>query len=145
MGRAGLSEGFANELEAKNNLPSCFGTQLWGRKAARGVGDRSAWLPLGMGALPGCSCRPQPMPAEKGVDENVTAVKIKSAHRILPVQRGRAWAVRLGVCEHCWASPGLPAGLSIPLLGFHTALYFQVNALPLLAASLALLQAGWHY
>ena len=144
-GSAGLSEGFADELEAENNLPSPFGTHLWGRKAARGVRGRSAWLSPGAGALPGCSHCPRPVPAWEGVDANVTAVKIKSAHRILPGWHGRAPGARLGVREHRWVSPGLPAGLSALLPGFHTALYFQVNALPLLTASPALSQAGWHY
>lgn len=75
---------------------------------------------------------------------NATAAKIKLAHRTLPVRHGRAPGVRLGGCAHRWVSPGLPARLCAPLPGFHTALYFQVSALPLLAASPVLSQARWH-
>lgn len=63
------------------------------------------------------------------------AAEIKSAHQTVPILRGRAPGMRLGVREHCWVSPGLPTGLSASLLGSHAALYFQVNAPPLLAAS----------
>lgn len=56
---------------------------------------------------------------------------MKSAHQTLPTLHGQAPGVRLGVCEHRWAAPGL----SVPMLGSHTALHFQVNTLPLLTAS----------
>ena len=50
-GSTGLSGAFAEELEAANDFPSCFGTRLWGQWAARGVG-------AGVGALPCCSLCP---------------------------------------------------------------------------------------
>lgn len=102
-GSPGLSQVFADKLDAKNNLPSSIGTHIWERMRKEGWG-------AGMPVCPGSG-------GSAGLLPPASSNKICSQDPPHPAQR------RPGVCEHYRRPPRAARRALHPLPAFHTPLY----------------------